>query len=523
MSVQNFDVLIVGAGISGIGAGYHLQTHCPGKSYAILEGRSDIGGTWDLFRYPGIRSDSDMFTLGYSFRPWKAAKAIADGPDILAYLRETAHDFGIDRHFRFNHRVKSASWSSENSQWTVDAEVGPEKQPVRYTSNFLYLCSGYYDYEAGHQPVFAGTEDFEGRLVHPQHWPKDLDYRDKRVVVIGSGATAVTLVPAMAEQAAHVTMLQRSPSYIVSMPSEDRIANLIRRVLPERTAHRALRWRNVLLGIYFYQLCRRAPGLAKRLLRKGIAKELPPDFDIDTHFKPRYQPWDQRVCLVPNADLFQAIKTGRVSVVTDQIARFTKQGLLLESGKELPADIVVTATGLKMLSCGGVRLSVDGKPVEPGRSLTYKGLMLSDVPNCAACIGYTTASWTLRADLASTYVCRLLNYMDRGGYKQCVPRAADAQVQAVPLLGLTSGYVQRGVDQFPKQGTKAPWLMRQNYVRDLLTMRYGAIDDGSMVFSKGCESVAVTAASRPNAVGRSPPRPRPSTLRPPSLRLDAGA
>ncbi len=298
---------------------------------------------------------------------------------------------------------------------------GPEKQPVRYTANFLYLCSGYYDYEAGHQPAFAGTEDFEGRLVHPQHWPKDLDYRDKRVVVIGSGATAVTLVPAMAEQAAHVTMLQRSPSYIVSMPSEDRIANLIRRVLPERTAHRALRWQNVLLGIYFYQLCRRAPGLAKRLLRKGIAKELPPDFDIDTHFKPRYQPWDQRVCLVPNADLFQAIRTGRVSVVTDQIARFTKQGILLESGKELPADIVVTATGLKMLSCGGIRLSVDGKPVEPGRSLTYKGLMLSDVPNCAVCIGYTTASWTLRADLASTYVCRLLNYMDRGGYKQCVP------------------------------------------------------------------------------------------------------
>jgi monooxygenase len=499
IGVENFDVAVVGAGISGIGAGYHLQAHCPGKTYAILEGRPSMGGTWDLFRYPGIRSDSDMFTLGYSFRPWKAAKAIADGPDILEYLRDTAHEFGIDRHIRFQHRVKSAAWSSADSRWTIDAEVGEEKRPVRYTSNFLYLCSGYYDYENGYTPAFEGTDDFSGRLIHPQHWPKDLDYTGQRIVVIGSGATAVTLVPALAEKAAHVTMLQRSPSYIVSMPSEDRIGNFLRRVLPERSAHRALRWRNVLLGIYFYQLCRRAPGLAKRLLRKGIAKELPPDFDIDTHFKPRYQPWDQRICLVPNADLFQSIKGGKVSVATDQIERFTKHGILLKSGGELPADIIVTATGLKMLACGGIRLSVDGTPVEPGQSLSYKGLMLSNVPNCAVCIGYTTASWTLRADLASAYVCRLLNHMDQGGYTQCVPRPSDPEVQPEPLLGLTSGYVLRGLDLFPKQGSKSPWVLRQNYVRDMLMMRYGAVDDGAMVFSKGG-----TPAGRENAPRSTP-------------------
>jgi cation diffusion facilitator CzcD-associated flavoprotein CzcO len=494
VSIEHFDVLIVGAGISGIGAGYHLQAHCPGKSYVVLEGRRDIGGTWDLFRYPGIRSDSDMFTLGYHFRPWKAAKAIADGPAILEYLRDTAREFGVDRHIRFQHRVKTAAWSSEESQWTVDAEIGEDKQPVRYTCNFLYLCSGYYDYEKGHAPEFVGTGDFEGQVIHPQHWPKDLDYRDKRVVVIGSGATAVTLVPAMAETAAHVTMLQRSPTYIVSLPSEDRIGRLIRWVLPERTAHRALRWRNVLLGIYFYQICRRTPRLAKWLLHRGVVKQLPPDFDAHTHFQPKYQPWDQRVCLVPDADLFQAICAGQVSVVTDQISHFTKHGIALKSGKELPADIIVTATGLKMLACGGVKLSVDGAPVEPGSAMTYKGVMLSHVPNCAMCVGYTTASWTLRADLSSAYVCRLLNHMDRHGYTKCVPCPNDPEIRSEPLLGLTSGYVQRGSAQFPKQGSKSPWVLRQNYVRDLMMMRYGAIDDGAMVFSKGGQTAATSAA-----------------------------
>jgi monooxygenase len=485
VSTEHFDVLIVGAGISGIGAGYHLQTNCPKKRYVILEGRSDIGGTWDLFRYPGIRSDSDMFTLGYSFRVWKSAEAIAGGPAILKYLRETAQEFGVDRNIRFHHRVRSASWSSQDSRWTVEAEVGPDRQPAQYTCDFLYLCSGYYDYKNGYSPTFAGSEDFEGRMIHPQHWPKDLDYSGKRVVVIGSGATAVTVVPAMAETAAHVTMLQRSPSYIVSLPPQDWVANMFRKLLPERVAHSAIRWRNVFFGICFYQLCRRTPGLAKKLIRRGVARELPPDFDIDTHFTPSYQPWDQRLCLAPNADLFQAIREGRASVVTDKIVKFTKTGILLESGKELPADIVVTATGLKLLPCGGIRLTVDGDLVETGSSLTYKGLMLSNVPNLAACVGYTTASWTLRADLASSYVCRLLNHMDRHGYKQCVPRPDDPAIQPQPLLALNSGYVQRGVTQFPKQGHKQPWLLRQNYVLDMMTMKFGRVDDGTMKFSAG--------------------------------------
>jgi monooxygenase len=500
VSVQHFDVLVVGAGISGIGAGYHLRMQCPGKSYAILEGRSDIGGTWDLFRYPGIRSDSDMFTLGYSFRPWKEAKAIADGPAILNYLRDTAREFGIDRHIRFNHRVLSVSWSSRESLWTVDAEVGADRQSVRYSCGFLYLCSGYYDYKNGYAPAFAGSEDFQGKLVHPQHWPKELDYSGKRIVVIGSGATAVTLVPAMADKAEHVTMLQRSPSYIASLPAEDRLASTIRRLLPEKAAHRLIRWKNVLLGMYFYHLCRRAPEVAKRLLRRAIAKELPPGFDIDTHFKPHYQPWDQRVCLVPNADLFLAIKSGRVSIVTDQIANFTQKGILLKSGKELPADIVVTATGLKLMACGGIRISVDGSVAEPGSALTYKGLMLSDVPNCAVCVGYTNASWTLRADLASTYVCRLLNHMDRCGYKKCVAHNDDPTLQPQPLLGLNSGYVQRGISLFPKQGSKAPWVLRQNYILDLLTMKFGAVDDGTMLFSKGDSALVPSTASLPSEV-----------------------
>jgi cation diffusion facilitator CzcD-associated flavoprotein CzcO len=485
VSENHFDVLVVGAGISGIGAGYYLRTRCPAKRYAILEGRADLGGTWDLFRFPGIRSDSDMFTLGYSFRPWKEARAIADGPSILKYLRDTAREFGIDRHIRFRHRVRSASWSSQESRWSVEAEVGEDRQPVRYTCSFLYLCSGYYDYETGHAPDFPGSADFQGRLIHPQHWPKDLDYRGKRVVVIGSGATAVTLVPALAGAAAHVTMLQRSPSYIACLPAQDPIARVLRQLLSDRQAHRLIRWKNVLLGIYFYQLCRRTPELAKRLLRRRIARELPRGFDIDLHFKPRYQPWDQRVCLVPDADLFRAMRAGRVSVVTDQIRNFTGQGILLQSGKELPADVIVTATGLKLLAFGGIRLSVDGAAVEPGRAVTYKGLMLSNVPNCAACVGYTNASWTLRADLSSAYVCRLLNHMDRCGYRQCVPRYGEEAGESRPLLGLTSGYVQRAADSFPKQGSKAPWVLRQNYLFDLLSLHFGAVDDGALVFSKG--------------------------------------
>jgi cation diffusion facilitator CzcD-associated flavoprotein CzcO len=426
-----------------------------------------------------------MFTLGYSFRPWREAKAIADGPSILRYMADTAREFGVDRHIRFNHRVLSASWSSEESRWVVETVVGEEKRPVQYSCRFLYLCSGYFDYEGGHAPVFPGSEDFQGRIIHPQKWPKDLDYSGKRVVVIGSGATAVTLVPAMAQTAAHVTMLQRSPSYIASLPDQDRVANFFRRLFPEHMAHRMVRWKNVLLGMYFYQVCRRAPEYAKRMLHKRVAAELPPDFDVDKHFKPNYNPWDQRLCLVPNADLFNAIKAGTVSIVTDQIDKFTPTGILLQSGTELPADVVVSATGLKLLPCGGIRMSVDGHPVDPGRSQTYKGLMLSNVPNCAMCVGYTNASWTLRADLASTYVCRLVSHMSRHGYTRCLPYCDDPTADTQPLIGLKSGYVQRGMDRFPKQGRRAPWVLRQNYILDMMTMKYSAIDDGTMLFTKG--------------------------------------
>jgi cation diffusion facilitator CzcD-associated flavoprotein CzcO len=497
MSVEHFDVLIVGAGLSGIGAGYYLQRDRPARRYAILEGRGDLGGTWDLFRYPGIRSDSDMFTLGYSFRPWKGNRAIADGPAILGYLRETAREFGIDRHIRFQHRVRSASWSSGRARWTVEAEVGPHRQPARYTCRFLYLCSGYYDYEEGHAPTFPGSQDFRGRLIHPQHWPRDLDYRGRRIVVVGSGATAVTLVPALAQTAAHVTMLQRSPSYILPIPAEDHLARAIRKLLPERAAHRLVRWKNILLGIGFYQLCRRAPARAKRFLRRQLARELPPEVDLDVHFRPRYEPWDQRVCFVPDADLFRAVKAGRASIVTDHVVKFTPHGILLQSGRELPADIIVTATGLKLLAGGGIRLEVDGTPVNPGRCLTYKGLMLSNVPNCALCVGYINASWTLRAELSSAYVCRLLRHMERHGYAQCVPRCDPAAVGAGPLLGLTSGYVQRSVDLLPRQGAKAPWLMHQNYVRDLLSLRFGKVDDGTLVFSRAGTMGSAGSAAEP--------------------------
>jgi cation diffusion facilitator CzcD-associated flavoprotein CzcO len=504
--LEHFDVLMVGAGLSGIGAAYHLQTQCPKLSYAILEGRPAIGGTWDLFRYPGIRSDSDMFTLGYSFRPWKDGKAIADGPSILKYVRDTAQDYGIDRRIRFNQRVRQASWSSEDSRWTIEAEAGEQKEPVRYSCDFLYLCSGYYDYENGYTPVFPGADDFRGRIVHPQHWPKDLDHSGKRVVVIGSGATAVTVVPAMAETAAHVTMLQRSPSYVVALPEADRVANVIRRFLPERLAHRISRWKNVLIGIWFYQLSQRAPELAKKLLRLGATKELPPDFPVDVHFKPNYGPWDQRLCVAPNGDLFKAIKSGKASVVTDQIVKFTNKGVLLRSGAELPADIIVTATGLNLLPLGGIGVSEDGAAVDLGRTFTYKGLMLSNVPNCAFCVGYTNASWTLRADLSSRYVCRLLNYMKRRGYRQCVPWLTDDSVKPQPLLSLKSGYIQRGQKFFPKQGDKSPWVLPQNYILDLLNLHFGAVDDGTLVFSRGAPASprvnGCTVSFRSSAVAR---------------------
>jgi len=477
MPVEHFDVVIVGAGLSGIGAGYRLQTRCPRKTYVILEARPEIGGTWDLFRYPGVRSDSDMFTLGYPFRPWKDAEAIAGGPAILKYVRETAREYGIDRHIRFQQRVQAASWSSEDGRWMLEVQA-QNGDTVRYTCNFLYGCTGYYRYDAGYEPKFAGAERFRGPLVHPQHWPADLDYAGKKVVVIGSGATAVTLVPAIASTAAHVTMLQRSPTYILNIPARDSVANLVRRVLPEGAAHRVVRWKNILISLGIYQMARRAPDFMRRALRDGAAKILPQGYDVDKHFTPRYQPWDQRLCLVPDSDLFEAIRDGRASVVTDEIETLREHGIQLRSGQELEADIIVSATGLQMLALGGIRLSVDGKAVEPGEAFVYKGTMLSNVPNFAFCIGYTNASWTLRADLASTFVCRVLNHMDRHGYRTCTPVCDPASLQPKPLLDLTSGYVARAAARLPKQGTGKPWVIRQNYILDMLMMKLSRMEDG---------------------------------------------
>ena len=482
MAIEHFDVLIVGAGLSGVGAAYHLQTNCPGKTYAILEGREAIGGTWDLFRYPGIRSDSDMYTLGYSFKPWREAKAIADGPSILNYVRETARENGIDRHIRFNHQVKRAYWSSEEAAWTVEAEVGAEKTPVRLTCNFLFMCSGYYDYSGGYTPDFPGFERFAGQVVHPQAWPEGLDYAGKKVVVIGSGATAVTLVPEIAKSAGHVVMLQRSPTYVVSRPAEDAFANWLRAKLPARLAYAVTRWRNVLFGMLFYNLARKKPEKTKARIIEMVRQQLGPDYDVETHFTPRYNPWDQRLCLVPDADLFEAIKAGGASVVTDHIETFTERGLKLKSGQELDADIIVTATGLKLQLLSGLQVVVDGERIDMAKTMTYKGMMYSGVPNLASAFGYTNASWTLKCDLTCEYVCRLLNHMDRTGARQCVP-TPDPSVGEAPWLDFTSGYVQRSIDQFPKQGIAKPWKLNQNYALDLLALRFGPVDDGVMTFS----------------------------------------
>jgi cation diffusion facilitator CzcD-associated flavoprotein CzcO len=504
---EHVDVLIVGAGISGIAAARYLQTRCPAKSYAILEARAAIGGTWDLFRYPGVRSDSDMHTLGYSFRPWREAKAIADGPAILTYIRETAKELGIDRKIRFGHRVRRATWSSDDGMWTVEAETlrdGAEAdtgaatgraQPaiIRLTCNFLYMCSGYYDYAHGYTPDWPAVERFSGRIVHPQQWPADLDYANKRVVVIGSGATAVTLVPALAERAAHVTMLQRSPSYVVARPSEDALANWLRRRLPAAIALPAARWKSVLLGMYFYRLARRRPEATKRAIVRMARKQLGPDFDVETHFSPRYNPWDQRLCLAADADLFAAIRAGRVSVVTDTIETFTEAGIRLRSGEELHADIIVTATGLVMRLMNGVRLEVDGVPVDLAKTMSYKGMMLSDVPNLAFALGYTNASWTLKCELTASYVCRLLSYMERRGYTSCTPCQRDSSLVAEPAIDFTSGYVQRAIDTLPRQGSRKPWRLYQNYALDLLSLRFGALNDGTMEFSAHRQPVSSPA------------------------------
>jgi cation diffusion facilitator CzcD-associated flavoprotein CzcO len=476
-----FDVIIVGAGLSGIGVAYHLQRDCPRKSFIILEARGALGGTWDLFRYPGIRSDSDMHTLGYRFRPWRGEKAIADGPSILDYLNDTAREHGIDGKIRYDHKVKRASWSSAEARWTLEVQ-GPDGKTLTYSCNFLQMCSGYYDYDTGYMPGWPGMERFKGEIVHPQKWPENLDYAGKRVVVIGSGATAVTLVPAMTDKAAHVTMLQRSPTYIVARPAKDAIANWLYAKLPENLAHTLARWKNILLQMYFYNAARKKPEAAKQRIIELAQAELGPGIDIQ-HFTPRYNPWDQRLCLVPDGDLFKAIRDGKASVVTDEIETFNETGLNLRSGNELPADIIVTATGLVMKLMGGMELVVDGRTVNPGAALSYKGMMLSDVPNFASTFGYTNASWTLKADLIAEYLCRILNKMDRGGYAYCAPRNTDLSMIPDATPPLSSGYMQRAKDILPKQGSKRPWKLYQNYAKDMVALRFGSIDDGTLVFT----------------------------------------
>ncbi len=479
----HIDVLIVGAGLSGIGAAVHVKTRWPGHSFALLEGRDAIGGTWDLFRYPGIRSDSDMYTLGYRFKPWTQAKAIADGESILQYLKETVQEYGLQEHIRTGHRVLSAQWSSEQALWTISVQTGTPSAVHTMTCKFFWVCSGYYRYDQGYTPEFQGLAEYQGQLVHPQHWPADLDYTGKRVVVIGSGATAVTLVPAMASTAAHVTMLQRSPSYVASLPAEDRIANALRRWLPLKWAYMLTRWKNVLMGMAFYNGARRFPHAFSRLIRSGVNAALHSRELVKAHFTPKYKPWDQRLCLVPDGDLFAAIRSGRAEVVTDHIDTFTPTGIRLQSGRKLVADVVVTATGLDLLVMGGIELVVDGKPVVMSQHITYKGMMLNDVPNMAYVVGYTNASWTLKADLVSEYVCRLLQHMEQSGQRQCTPRLTDAHVKTQQWIDFTSGYIQRALHKFPMQGDKTPWCLHQNYARDVLNLRYGSLHDGAMEFS----------------------------------------
>ncbi|WP_158019411.1 flavin-containing monooxygenase [Mycobacterium basiliense] len=487
---EHLDVVIVGAGISGVSAAWHLQDRCPTKTYAILEKRSAMGGTWDLFRYPGIRSDSDMHTLGFRFRPWTQRQAIADGKPILEYVNSTAAMYGIDKHIRLNQKVLGADWSSADNRWTV--RIDSSGTPCEITCSFLFLCSGYYNYDEGYSPKFAGAEDFTGPIIHPQHWPEDLDYKDKNIVVIGSGATAVTLVPALANSGAkHVTMLQRSPTYIVSQPERDGIAEKLNRLLPEKMAYAAVRWKNVLRQAAVYGACRKWPRRMRKTFMGLAQRQLPEGYDVRKHFGPHYNPWDQRLCLVPNGDLFRAIRHGQVEVVTETIDRFTPAGIRLHSGRELPADIIITATGLNLQLFGGAVATVDGQPVDLTKLMAYKGMMLSGLPNMAYTVGYTNASWTLKADLVSEFVCRVLNYMDAKGFDTVVVEHPGSEVEERPFMEFTPGYVLRSLDELPKQGSRTPWRLNQNYLRDIHLIRRGKIADEGLRFSKKPAPVAV--------------------------------
>lgn len=487
---EHLDVVIVGAGISGISAAWHLQDRCPGKSYAILERRDDLGGTWDLFRYPGIRSDSDMFTLGFRFKPWESAKSIADGASIKDYIREAAVENGIDRHIRYRQRVVSAEWSDADNRWTLTVDQGDGSQST-LTCSFLFACSGYYNYDEGYSPKFEGAEDFGGTIVHPQHWPEDLDYSGKKVVVIGSGATAVTLIPALVNSGAgHVTMLQRSPTYIGSLPLVDPVAERANRFLPAKAAHVVNRWKAIGFSTAQYQLSRKFPQYMRKTLLTMAKRRLPEGYDVDKHFGPRYNPWDQRLCLAPNGDLFKTIRSGKADVVTDTIERFTETGIKLSSGAELQADIIITATGLNLQLFGGAEILRNGAPVELNDTMAYKGMMLTGMPNMAFTIGYTNASWTLKADLVSEFVCRVLNYMDAGGYDTVEPQRPGADVDERPLMDFTPGYVLRALDYLPKAGSRTPWRLKQNYLLDLRLIRHGKVDDEALRFSKHRAAVA---------------------------------
>jgi len=497
--IEHFDVLIVGAGVSGIGAAAHLERSQPGKSYAVLEARDAIGGTWDLFRYPGIRSDSDLHTFGYAFKPWTDDKAIADGDSIRAYIEETAEEYGVDRHIRFGHRVQRASWSSDDARWTVEVERVATGETIRITAGWLFSGCGYYRYDEGFTPHFEGSENFRGQIIHPQQWPEDLDYSGKRVIVIGSGATAMTLVPAMAEEAAHVTMLQRSPTYVLPLPAEDKLNNRLRGLLGEERAYKVTRTKNIIRQRIFYSLCRRFPRLLRRVIRQINDAHLPESVPVDVHFKPAYDPWDQRLCIVPDADLYNTLHRGDASIATGHIETFTDSGIRLKSGEELEADIIVTATGLNLQAFGGIELAVDGRDISLPETIAYKGMMLSGVPNFVYAIGYTNASWTLKIDLVCEYLCRLLAHLDKRGLDAAVPDPQNPEMQTQPLIDFEAGYVLRAIDQLPKQGEHEPWYLAQDYFKDARYLRRGDVEDGEMGFFAAGEGAAAAGEPAPAA------------------------
>ncbi|TXH05854.1 MAG: NAD(P)/FAD-dependent oxidoreductase [Nevskiaceae bacterium] len=481
MKSHTVDVLIIGAGLSGIGAACHLRRQCPDKTFAVLERREAIGGTWDLFRYPGIRSDSDMYTFGFNFKPWTEPRVLADGPSIRRYVTETAREYDVESQIRFRRKVLRADWSTAQSRWTVEALNEATGETEQYAASFVIGCTGYYNYDAGYRPKFPGETKFKGQIVHPQHWPEGLDYEGKRVVVIGSGATAITLVPSMTDKAAHVTMLQRSPTYIMSVPAIDPLAARLQRLLPDKIAYRLNRARNINVQRLLYQASRRHPRLIRRLLL-GLVRKQVGEANM-RHFTPNYMPWDQRLCVVPNGDLFRALREGKASMATDQIESFTADGIRLKSGETLKADIIVTATGLDVQMFGGIEMAVDGEPVKVKDRLTYKGVLVEGVPNAAIVFGYTNASWTLKADLAAEYVCRLLKHMDQNGYRQVMARDREGcGTEDTVLGGLSSGYIQRAADKLPRQGSHRPWKVVQDYLRDIPIMRRGALEDGVLEF-----------------------------------------